>query len=369
MNESLESEEEKKERKSRSPFRLSLARLVRNPTAMGGLSILALLYTLALFASFFSFADPTKSDLDAPYHPPNWIHLFDEEGNFHWPPYVYELECTDWDALTYEPVDEEKHPIRFFAKGYPYKLWFFFDCERHFMVAEGGRFLHPLGCDALGRDVWSRLLSGSQVSLSVGLIGILITVSLGTLMGGLAGYFGGWTDTLLMRWVELILSIPGLYLILTLRAMFPTNLSSVQVYIMIVGILGFIYWAGLSRVVRGLVLSLREREYVIAARAMGASHLRILIRHVLPETFTYLIVSATILVPAYILGEVALSYLGVGIEEPNASWGLMLKEAQDVQVLEDYTWILWSGFAIFITVFAYNFLGDGLRDAFDPRKD
>jgi len=151
--------------------------------------------------------------------------------------------------------------------------------------------------------------------------------------------------------------------------MFPANLSSVQVYILIVGILGFIYWAGLSRVVRGLVLSLREREYVIAARAMGASHLRILVRHVLPETFTYLIVAATILVPAYILGEVALSYLGVGIEEPNASWGLMLKEAQDVQVLEDYTWILWSGFAIFITVFAYNFLGDGLRDAFDPRKD
>ena len=369
MTESASSEEHLLVEKSLSPFRLSLRRLLRNPTAMGGLVILAVLYFFALFAHFFSLSNPQKSNLDSPYHPPNWIHVFDENGEFHWPPFVYKTECTDWDDLTYEPILEEKHPVRFFAEGYPYNLWFLFSCTRHFLQVEGDANLHPLGCDALGRDVWSRLLSGAQVSLSVGLLGILITLTLGTFMGGVAGYFGGWSDTILMRWVELILSIPGLYLILTLRAIFPQRLSSVEVYVLIVAILGFIYWAGLSRVVRGLVLSLRERDYVVAARAMGASHLRILIRHVLPETFTYLTVTATIMVPGYILGEVALSYLGVGIEEPNASWGLMLKEAQDVQVLDDYRWILSSGVAIFITVFAYNFLGDGLRDAFDPRKD
>ena len=369
MREKTLNEDEILERRSLSPFRLSLRRLIQNPTAIGGLAILAVLYFLALFASFFSFSDPLKSNLDTPYHPPNWIHVFDEKGDFHWPPFVYGTECVDWDDLTYERVTDKKYPVRFFTEGYRYRLWFFFPCTRHFIQVEGKGALHPLGCDALGRDVWSRLLSGSQVSLSVGLLGILITLSLGSLMGGLAGYFGGWADTLMMRWVELILSIPGLYLILTLRAIFPQRLSSVEVYILIVAILGFIYWAGLSRVVRGLVLSLREREYVLAARAMGASHLRILVRHILPDTFTYLIVTATIMVPGYILGEVALSYLGVGIEEPNASWGLMLKEAQDVQVLDDYRWILSSGVAIFITVFAYNFLGDGLRDAFDPRKD
>ncbi len=354
---------------SLSPFRLSLRRLFANPTAMAGLVIVGILFLLALFSSFFSLSDPIKSDLDASYHPPNWMHIFDEKGEFHWPPFVYEMECVDLDELRYEPILEKKHPVRFFAEGYPYKLWLLFPCTRHFIQVEGKNALHPLGCDSLGRDVWSRLLSGSRVSLSVGLLGILITLSLGTLMGGIAGYFGGWTDTFLMRYVELILSITGLYLILALRAVFPRHLTSVQVYILIVVILGFIFWAGLSRVIRGLVLSLKEREHVLAARAIGASNMRVLIRHILPGTFTYLIVAGTIMVPSYILGEVSLSFLGVGIEEPSASWGLMLKEAQDVQVLDDFRWILSSGVAIFITVFAFNFLGDGLRDAFDPRKD
>lgn len=355
--------------KSLSPFHLSVRRLFRNSTAVAGLSILTILYLLALFGSFFSLSEPTRSSLDSSYHPPNWMHLFDNEGNFHWPPFVYKMECVDLDELRYEPQLDRKHEVRFFAEGYPYRLWTLFPTNRHFMVIEGPGELHPLGCDSLGRDVWSRLLAGAQVSLSVGLLGIVVTLTLGTLMGGLAGYFGGWPDTLLMRWVELILSIPGLYLILALRAVFPKHLNSVQVYMLIVVILGFIFWAGQCRVIRGMVLSLREREHVLAARALGASGLRVLLRHVLPGTFTYLIVAGTIMVPGYILGEVSLSFLGVGIEEPQSSWGLMLKEAQDVQVLDDFRWILSSGVAIFVTVFAFNFLGDGLRDAFDPRKD
>ena len=359
-------------RKSLSPFRLSIQRLFHNGTAMTGLGILAVLYFLALFAHFFALSDPEGlGNLDSSYHPPNWVHVFDENGSFTWPPFVYGTELVDLDDLTYENIPEKKYAVHFFAEGYPYNLWFFFPTKRHFMQVEEGGELHPLGCDKYGRDVWSRLLVGGQVSLSIGLIGIFITLTLGTFFGGLAGYFGGWTDTLLMRWVELILSIPGLYLILALRSTFgkENNLSSVQVYLLIVAILGFIYWAGLSRVIRGMVLSLKEREHVLAARVIGASHLRVLIRHILPGTFTYLIVAGTIMVPGYILGEVALSFLGVGIEEPNASWGLMLREAQDIDVLENQKWILASGVAIFITVFAFNFLGDGLRDAFDPRKE
>lgn len=354
---------------SLSPFQLSVRRLIRNPTAMAGFGILAVLYFFALFAHFFCLSEPFRSNLNSSYHPPNWMHVFDEKGEFHWPPFVYKMEVVDLDELRYEPILEEKHPVRFFAQGYPYKLWFLFPTTRHFIQVDGGGELHPLGCDSLGRDVWSRLLLGGQVSLSVGLLGIIVTISLGTFFGGVAGYAGGWGDTFLMRYVELILSIPGLYLILALRAVFPRQLSSVQIYLLIVVILGFIYWAGLSRVIRGMVLSLREREHVLAAKALGASHLRILLRHILPGTFTYLIVAGTIMVPGYILGEVSLSFLGVGIEEPNASWGLMLREAQDVQVLDDFIWILSSGVAIVLTVFAFNFLGDGLRDAFDPRKD
>ncbi|MCA9417488.1 MAG: ABC transporter permease [Candidatus Omnitrophica bacterium] len=358
--------------KSLSPFRLSVQRLLRNGTAMTGLIILAVLYFLALFAHFFALSDPISlGNLEASYHPPNWMHVFDEKGEFNWPPFVYGTELVDLDTLEYENIPEEKYKVHFFAEGYEYKLWFLFPTNRHFIQVEEVGGLHPLGCDKYGRDVWSRLLVGGQVSLSVGLIGIFITLTLGTFFGGIAGYFGGWADTLLMRWVELILSIPGLYLILAMRSTFgkDTNLSSAQIYLLIVAILGFIYWAGLSRVIRGMVLSLKEREHVLAARVIGASHLRVLIRHILPGTFTYLIVAATIMVPGYILGEVALSFLGVGIEEPNASWGLMLREAQDVDVLEHQKWILASGVAIFITVFAFNFLGDGLRDAFDPRKE
>lgn len=358
--------------KSLSPFQLSLRRLLGNGPAMVGLGILGVLYFLALFAHFFALSDPVGfGNVDASYHPPNWMHVIDEDGNFHWPPFVYGTELVDLDELRYRRVAEEKYKIRFFERGYPYKLWFLFPTDIHLIQMEEGGRLHPLGCDKYGRDVWSRLLVGGQISLSVGLLGIFITLTLGTFFGGLAGYFGGWADTLLMRWVELILSIPGLYLILALRSTFgkENNLSSVQVYLLIVAILGFIYWSGLSRVIRGMVLSLKEREHVLAARVIGASNLRVLIRHVLPGTFTYLIVAGTIMVPGYILGEVALSFLGVGIEEPNASWGLMLREAQDVEVLENQRWILSSGVAIFITVFAFNFLGDGLRDAFDPRKD
>jgi peptide/nickel transport system permease protein len=212
------------------------------------------------------------------------------------------------------------------------------------------------------------LLYGSQVSLSIGLAGIIISFALGLLIGGISGYFGGWTDTLIMRWCELIMSIPTLYLIIALRSVFRPNISSVQIYGMIIIIYSFIRWAGTARIIRGMTLSLRERQYVLAAKSMGQSNLKIILRHILPGTFSYVIIAATLSVPYYILGEVTISYLGVGIQEPSASWGLMLSAAQNTEYMHSFPWLLAPGAAIFITVLAFNFLGDGLRDAADTKS-
>jgi peptide/nickel transport system permease protein len=212
------------------------------------------------------------------------------------------------------------------------------------------------------------LIYGSQISLSIGIAGILISFSLGLIIGGISGYFSGGVDTVLMRFCELIMSIPALYLIISLRNTFPPSLSSSQMYAMIVVILSVIGWASLARVIRGMTLSLREQQFVLAARAMGQSNLRVICRHILPNTFSYVIVSATLSVPYYILSEVVLSYLGVGIQEPQASWGLMLNEAQNTEFLQRFPWLLAPGAAIFVTVLAFNFLGDGLRDAADTKQ-
>ena len=217
--------------------------------------------------------------------------------------------------------------------------------------------------------MFSRLLYGAQISLTVGLVGIAISFTLGLLLGGIAGYFGGFIDTVIMRLTELLLSIPSLYLIIALRAVFPMDLPSQQVYLGIVAILAFIGWAGLARVIRGLVLSMRKSDYVTAAEALGFGRLRVIARHVLPNTMSYVIVAATLSIPGYILGEVVLSFLGVGVQEPSASWGNMLNQARSIRALTSFPWLLFvPGTAIFLTVMAFNFLGDGLRDALDPRR-
>jgi peptide/nickel transport system permease protein len=189
------------------------------------------------------------------------------------------------------------------------------------------------------------------------------------LLGGISGYFGGWVDTLVMRFTELLLSIPGLYLLIALRQIFPNDMPSTHIYLGIIAILAFIGWAGLARIIRGMVLSIRKQEYVLAAEALGVGRLQIIARHILPNTLSFVIVAATLTVPAYILGEVVLSFLGVGVQEPNASWGNMLNQARSLRVLSSFPWLLWApGIAIFLTVLSFNFLGDGLRDALDPRK-
>jgi peptide/nickel transport system permease protein len=269
----------------------------------------------------------------------------------------------------YAPVDATPHPLHFFVQGAEtYRLLWLLPTRLRFMGVDAPAHLYLFGSDKFGRDVFSRLLYGSRVSLTIGLLGIAISFFIGVLVGGLSGMLGGAFDMVAMRVAELILAIPALYLILALRAAFPMNMPSDRMYMIIVLILAFIGWATLGRVVRGMVLSIREFEYVNAARALGAGTLRILWRHILPNTASFLIVAATIAVPGYILGEVTLSFLGIGIQEPQASWGNMLTDAQSVRVLRSFPWMLIPGVFIFVTVLAYNFLGDGLADALNPRK-
>ncbi|MFP4384020.1 MAG: ABC transporter permease [Spirochaetia bacterium] len=260
-----------------------------------------------------------------------------------------------------------KNFLSFFYKGVSYRFLGLFTTRVHLFGSPTGGY-YPLGADQLGRDVLSRLLHGSRVSLSVGILGALISFTLGLIIGGLAGYFGGIVDNILMRLSEIVIAFPAIYLLFTLRATFPTSLTSIQVYLLIVMILSAIGWAGLARIIRGLVLSIKNEDYVLSARTMGLSNWKLVRKHILPNTLSFVIIQVTISIPSYILGESSLSLLGLGINEPQASWGLMLADARNTRVMMQYPWILIPGFAIFVAIMAWNFFGDGIRDAVDPRS-
>jgi peptide/nickel transport system permease protein len=345
-----------------SPWRIFWRRLRRQRLALAGGLILAVLYFVALVAGFIAPYGYERQDRDRFFHQPTALRF---SG---WRLAVQGYEPAPGSSK-YQPVKGDARPIHFFVPGEKYKLFGFIPATRHLFGTDDAK--HPvylMGTDQFGRDIFSRLLYGSQISLSIGLIGIVIRFTLGITIGGISGYFGGATDDVIMRLCELIMSVPALYLIMSLRATFPPDMSSTHVYLMIIAILSMVGWASSARVIRGMALSLRERPFVLAARTMGQSHLRIVVKHILPSTFSYVIVAATLSVPYYILGEVVLSFLGVGIQEPQASWGTMLTAAQNPDYLTSYPWLLAPGAAIFITVLAFNFLGDGLRDAVDTKS-
>ena len=264
-------------------------------------------------------------------------------------------------------VKGNKNFVKFFNEGIPYSFLGLFKSRVHLFGSPTNGYF-PLGTDKLGRDMVSRLLHGSRISLSVGLLGATITFTLGLLFGGVAGYFGGVTDMVMMRIGEIIMSFPSIYLLFTLRAVFPASLNSIQVYLLIVVIISFVGWARLGRIIRGMVLSLKNEDYVFSAKTMGLSELKIIIRHILPNTLSFVIIQVTIAIPGYILGESALSLLGLGITEPQSSWGLMLSAARNFRVVKDFPWVLIPGFMIFVAIMAWNFFSDGIRDAVDPRS-
>ena len=340
--------------------------LLRRPMGLATIAVLGLLYSGALLAPFLAPYRTSDQSLDHGFHPPT--RLFWADGRIR----VQLYENADPAAADYRPLSGQSFPLRFFAKGHNYKLLGIIPMERHLFLPDSDdprARIYLLGADGTGRDVYSRLLYGSQISLSIGLIGITITMVMGFLVGGLAGYFGGRVDFLAMRSVEFLMAIPGLYLLLALRSTLAPHFESAQMYVLIIIILAFIGWAGTARIIRGLALSLRNRPFVLAAETMGQSTTQILFRHILPNLSSYLLVAATLSIPGYILGEAALSFLGLGIQEPSASWGLMLSQAQnDMKVfMLNFWWLLTPGAAIFITVVAFNVLGDVLRDIVDPR--
>lgn len=365
-----------------------LRRFLRHRLALFGFVILLVLYGSALFADILSPYGMNSAEISHSHYPPSQVHLMDN-GAFKGP-FIYHVRKKLMVGENGIPssklvLDKQiQYPIQFFAKGEPYKLFGLIPMDTHLFgvgapVTSAGqpaqlqtdekpnRF-YIWGSDIQGRDVFTRLLFGGRVSLTIGILAIAVSYPIGLLMGGIAGYFGGWIDNVIMRVVEAIISFPSLYLLLTLSATLPKGLDSIQRYIGVTVILSFIGWAGQARIYRGQVLSLRQMEYVEAARSVGMKDIPIIVRHIIPQMASWIIVSATISIPAYTLGEAALSFLSLGIQDPASSWGLMLSEARNIVAVQECPWLLIPGFAIVMTVFGFNFFGDGLRDAFDTKK-
>ncbi len=383
--------------------------LKRNGLARVGAIVLIVMYLTIVAAEFVAPYDPYESQDDGSLLPPTAINWVDPQGVWIGP-HVYPTTQGRTDINTGDrllKVDTAKpSPIRLFVRGDSYKLFPIsipllptFDpaankkskgktpavkakteaqeltifpgipCDWHLFGTAGAGKLNLLGTDEQGRDQFSRLVYGGRISLFIGLIGVLISFPIGTILGGIAGYFGGWIDAIIMRVAEVLMTLPSLYLLVALASVLPDRVSSSQRFLLIVAITSFISWAGLARVIRGQVLSLKEREYVQAARAMGAKPLYIILRHVIPQTATYLIISATLAIPSFIVSESVLSLIGLGIQPPDPSWGNLLSIATNTSILIFQPWLIWPpAILIILTVLAFNLLGDGLRDALDPRN-
>ena len=345
-------------------------KIYKDKFAFGAFIVLLFLYIVILFADFIAPYSSNYSNREMSYAPPSKVYTIDENGKFSLPyTYNYKREFEPVLMQTiYKQNRSQKHYLKLFAKGEKYKFLGLIPCDRHLIGTTDNGQLYLLGTDINGRDVFSRLLFGGRISMTVGFLSLFIVFPIGLLYGGISGYFGGVVDTLMMRFAEAIMAIPSFYLLIILAAILPSGMTSIQRFCLIVVILALIGWAGFARVVRGMVLSIKKEEFVQAEKTMGASNLRIILKHILPQTTSYVIIAMTLSVPSYILAESGLSFLGLGIQQPDASWGNMLKEAQEFTNILYRPWLLAPGGLIFIAVLSFNLLGDAIRDFLDPKS-
>jgi len=361
---------DKKDEETQSNSKKILRRFFRHRLGVASTLVIAFVLLLIIFAGFVSpYNYTTRRDgyTDAP---PTRIRLF-HEGEFQGRPFVYGLE-EERDPVTlrihYTENKEEKHPIKFFTRGETYHFLGIFETDFHLFglgpEADGHLFL--FGTDRLGRDFFSRTLHGGRTSISIAFLGVLLSFILGIFMGGISGYYGGVVDNFIQRLIEVIRSFPRIPLWLALSVIVPARWPAIMHYLGLIAVLTIITWTGVARVVRGQIFGLKEKEFVEAARAVGAKDFRIIFRHILPNCMSYIIVAATLSFPGLILAESAISFLGLGIQEPMTSWGLLLEQAQQISVIRNQPWMLMPGAFIIITVLAFNFFGDAFRDAIDP---
>ncbi len=343
-------------------------RFRKHRLAIVGTVVLMVFYLMVIGADFLAYVDPTESEAQRSLMTPQPIHWFDD-GEFK--PYVNPLKGTR-DPKTfkrvYVPDTDIKVPVKFFGHGFPYKLLGIFPMDIHLIAVDGKaeESLFILGTDLQGRDLWSRLMYGTQTSLTIGLISVALSLLLGVALGGISGYYGGFFDTIIQRIIEILRSIPTIPLWMGLAAALPAEWNVTQVYFAITIIISLIGWTELARVVRGRFLSLRQEDFVMAAELLGCSKVRVIFRHMVPSFISHIIAATTLAIPAMIISETSLSFLGLGLRPPAISWGVLLQDAQSIQALAISPWLLIPATPVIIAVLAFNFMGDGLRDAADP---
>jgi len=351
-----------------SQWRLMWWKFRRHRLAVVAAIVVLVLYLAAAFCEFLAPYPLAWRHTERVFAPPQRVHLFSDAG-FEGRPFVYALQVRrhpETLRLVYDEDRSRTWPLRFLVRGRPYRLWGLVETDLHLFGVDEGGTAHLLGTDSMGRDLLSRLFYGARISLTIGLIGVSLSFLLGLLMGLVSGYYGGWVDNLIQRGIEVLRSFPSIPLWMALSAALPQSWTPFQVYFGITVVLSLIGWTGLARQVRGKILALREEDFATAALLAGASRWRIMWRHLLPSFLSHIIVSLTLTIPGMILGETALSFLGLGLRPPITSWGVLLKEATNVQAVALHPWLLAPALVVILTVLAFNFVGDGLRDAADP---